>query len=255
MRYEIRASSWSEILDTSFRILRNHFGLLVGIAASVYVPMSIAGAGLAGLFERGPGGQSLVVLIGVIVAIGLLVTTGATVVFAAITYAIAELYCGRTVTWQRALARGQRHFVRLLGTTILSSIFALLGFVLLIVPGLYLVLSWVVLWPVMLIERRFGTRALGRSRDLMRGNLLRALGLLVVVWLVSSVLTTGLTLPVVAFPMLQSVVAGAVNAVTTAYGAAVAVVLYFDVRCRKEAFDLTHLAELVAAPPEGRIPA
>ena len=253
MQYEIRAMSWAEILDTSFRILRNHFGLLVGIAASVYVPMAIAGMGLAGLFERGPGEQSLVVLAGVILAIALLVTTAATLVFAATTWAIAELYCGRTVTWQQALARSQRHFARLLGTTILSSILALLGFVL-VLPGIYLVLSWVVLWPVMLIEGRFGTRALGRSRDLMRGNLLRALGLLLVVWLVSGVLSTGLALPVAAFPMLQSVVSGAVNAVTSVYGAAVAVVLYFDVRCRKEAFDLAHLAELVAAAPESRVP-
>lgn len=255
MQYEIRALSWSEILDTSFRILRNHFGLLVGIAASVYVPMGMLGMGFASLVERGPGERSLLVLAGVILAVAILVTTAATLVFAAITWAIAELYCGRTVTWQQALARGQRHFARLLGTTILSSIFALLGFAFLIVPGVYLVLCWVVLWPVMLIERRFGTRALGRSRELMRGNLLRALGLLLVVWLVSAVLSTGLALPVAAFPMLQSVVSGAVNAVTSAYGAAVAVVLYFDVRCRKEAFDLTHLAELVSAASADRAPA
>lgn len=249
MRYEIRAMSWSEIMDTAFRILRNHFVLLVGIAATVYLPLSILGGVTTRAVERGPSNYSLAELVLGGLGLVLLVSVGATIVFAAITHAIAELYCGREVTWQGALARAQRSFMPLVGTTLLSGLVVFLGFVLLIVPSIYLFLSFVVLWPVMLIEGTFGTRALRRSHALMQGHLLRALGLLSAVWVVSTVLTTALTLPVTALPILGAVVPGAVNSITNAYGAAIAVVLYFDVRCRKEAFDLEHLAALVAPPP------
>jgi len=246
MRYEIRALSGAEILDTSFRLLRNHFVLLVGITATVYFPLALLGGLIGRAAERGPSDVDFTTMLTGVATIALLGTIGGTLVFAAVTHAIAEIYCGRTVTWRQALARAQREFVRVVGTTLLFGLFLLIGLLLFVIPGLYLALSWLVLWPVMLIERRFGMRALRRSRELMRGNLLRALGVLAVVWLVSAVLGTGLALPVAAVPMLQTAVSGFVQAVTTTYGAIVTVLFYFDVRCRKEAFDLDHLARLVA---------
>src|SRR5438874_10980653 len=44
MGYEIRAMSFAEIMDTGFRIVRQHFGLIIGIAAALYVPIAILGA-------------------------------------------------------------------------------------------------------------------------------------------------------------------------------------------------------------------
>ena len=41
MRYEIRAMSAGEILDTGLRLVRTHFVPLVGISAIVNVPLSI----------------------------------------------------------------------------------------------------------------------------------------------------------------------------------------------------------------------
>lgn len=255
MRYEIRALSGAEILDTSFRVLRNHFVLLVGITASVYLPLAIVLSLIGEATERGPSDTAFMTVLVGIGAVAVLATIGGTLVFTAVTHAIAELYSGHTVTWRQALARAQREFVRVVGTTLLFALFCLLGFLLFVLPGVYLALSGAILWPVMLIERRFGMQAIRRSRDLMRGNLLRALGVLVVVWLVSAAIGTGLTLPVAAIPSVQTAVSGLVQAVTTTYGAIVTVLLYFDVRCRKEAFDLEHLARLVAGTDPGAVPA
>lgn len=246
--------SMSEILDTSFRVLRNHFALLVGIAASVYVPMSIVGAALARGFDRGPDDVSFPTLIGIVLILITLAGLATTLVFAAITHATAELFLDRPVTWRSALAHAQPRLGRIIATTLLSSLVVLLGFIALIVPGVYLALSFVVLWPVMLIEGRWGTEALRRSRTLIRGHRLRALGLLATVWFLSAVLSTGLALPAAALPRVRDVVSGAVVAVTTVYGAVVAVLLYVDVRCRKEALDVEHLARLVAPDPAGAPP-
>lgn len=45
-----------------------------------------------------------------------------------------------------------------------------IGFILLVVPGLVLATVWSVVAPVVVLERPGGLRALGRSRDLVRGN-------------------------------------------------------------------------------------
>ena len=50
----------------------------------------------------------------------------------------------------------------------------MLGFVLLIVPGIIFSLWFYVLVPVVVLEGVTGTAALGRSRELMRGNLGKA---------------------------------------------------------------------------------
>jgi hypothetical protein len=51
-------------------------------------------------------------------------------------------------------------------------------------------------------------------------------------------------------PLLGAVIEGFAQAISTAYGTVVIVLLYFDARCRKEAFDLEHLAQLVEARRE-----
>jgi hypothetical protein len=253
MRYEIRALSLVEILDTAFRLLRNHFALLVGISATVSVPAYVLGAAVGRLLDQGPAERSLPTMLVGSLGVVLILTTAWTIITAAITYACAELYCGRTPSWRAALARGQRSFVPLVGTTLLSGVLVTIGLLLLLAPGIYLTLSWVILWPVMVTERCFGMRALRRSRELMRGHLLRALGLLIVVGLISNVLSASLTLPFLGLPRLQMLASGVVSAVTTAYGAAATVLLYFDVRSRKEAFDLTHLAEIVGGGAEREV--
>ena len=52
---------------------------------------------------------------------------------------------------------------------------------------------------------------------------------------------------------LGGLASGLASAVTGAFASVALVVLYFDIRCRKEAFDIQHLARLVqasaAAPP------
>jgi hypothetical protein len=49
-------------------------------------------------------------------------------------------------------------------------------------------------------------------------------------------------------PVLGPIAQGFAQSLGVAYSAVVLVLLYFDIRCRKEAFDLEHLARLV----EGR---
>jgi hypothetical protein len=138
-------------------------------------------------------------------------------------------------------------FFPITGTFFLMGLAVLGGLLLLILPGLYLALCFYLATTVAAVEKCYGVRALKRSRELMRGNLLRALGIVVLSWIVLTVLGMGLGLAFTLMPSLAPLASGIAQSVAVAYLTAVSVVLYFDIRCRKEAFDLEHLAAQVDA--------
>jgi hypothetical protein len=243
MRYEVRTMSLAEILDTAFRLLRNHFVLICGISAVLYVPVSVFQAGMESWIEAGdPVG-----IIGGGLVGGLLLFAASTIVGVSITFAVAEVYLGRDVSIGRALRKGLEILVPVLGTSLLSALAVFGAMLLLIVPGIYVALGLVVLSQVMVLESRFGTRALRRSFALMAGHRLRAFGVLLVASVLTMVLGFAVQLALGYVPLVGPVGQGLVNSVTGGYSAAVLMLLYFDIRCRKEAFELEQLAQLVAA--------
>lgn len=241
MDYQIRAMSFGEILDMGFRIIRNHFVLLVGLQAIVVVPTRL----VADFINRGAAGSDPIAVLAGLLPVFLALLLLQPIIMAAITHAIGENYLSRSVTFGGALRFALSIVLPLVGTWILSSLVVLVGFALLIIPGLILVLAFAVLTPVMVTEQIFGLKALERSYELMKGHKLRALGLLFVTGILSTSLTAGVDLVAGFIPFVGSIVAGIVQGAANAFGAAALVVLYFDIRCRKEAFDLEHLARQV----------
>jgi hypothetical protein len=239
--------SFGEILDMGFRILKNHFVLLVGLQAIVVVPPRL----VVDFFNSGAGlSDPFTVLAGMLpVFLALLILQP--IIMAAITHAIGENYLSRSVTFGGALRFALSILLPLVGTWILASIIVLVGFALFIVPGLILFLMFALLTPVMVTEKIFGMRAMERSWVLMRGNMLRALGLVTVASILSVTLTAGVDLVAGFIPVVGSIVGGIVQGAANAFGTAALVVLYFDIRCRKEAFDLEHLARQVESGAGG----
>ncbi len=106
-----------------------------------------------------------------------------------------------------------------------------IGFVFLIVPGLFLVTIWSVAAPVVVLERPGGLGALGRSRELVRGNGWQVFGVILI--LVIGVAVVGGVIDVVASAagtavgLIVRVIVGVLSAPISALAAAV---LYFDLR-------------------------
>ena len=238
MDYEIRAMSFGEILDMGFRVLRNHFVLLVGLQAIVVVPTRL----VTDFLNREIGSSDPFMVLAGMLPVFLALLILQPIIMAAITHAISENYLSRSVTFGGALRFALSIMLPLVGTWILASVIVLVGFALLIVPGLILLLMFALLTPVMVTEQIFGMKAMERSWALMRGNMLRALGLIMVASILSVTLTAGVDLAAGFIPVVGSIVAGIVQGAANAFGTAALVVLYFDIRCRKEAFDLEHLA-------------
>jgi hypothetical protein len=119
---------------------------------------------------------------------------------------------------------------------VLASIGIGIGLIL-IVPGLYLLTIWSMLIPVIVIEGRSAGEAFGRSREIVRGNLLSVFGLVIVTFLTIGVLSAvirALFLPLPGFldVWLGSVVA---HSLTIPFAAAALTTAYFRLTAQEPA--------------------
>jgi len=117
----------------------------------------------------------------------------------------------------------------LLFVAIVAALLVLLGLILLIVPGLILITVWSVAAPVVVLERPPGLGALGRSRELVRGNGWQVFGVIIVldvfVAVVAGAIEAGAETAGTGAGIVVTVVVGILTAPISALAAAV---LYFD---------------------------
>jgi hypothetical protein len=186
------------------------------------------------------------------VAFGLFMLVVSPIVSAAITHAISEAYLGRAVSYGDSLSVGLKLLIPLTGTAFLMFLILIPAFLLLVIPGLYLAFAYMLVNQVIVIEGSTGWSALKRSHELTKQHMLRVVAVSVVSYAIMSLLSIALQLVSnQILPYAGFILDSLVQAVTTTYVAAALIVLYFDIRCRKEAFDLVHLAQrLGGAEPQ-----
>jgi hypothetical protein len=122
-----------------------------------------------------------------------------------------------------------------LGNLILVGLVAgigiVIGFVLIIVPGLILITIWSVAAPVVVLERPGGLRALGRSRELVKGNgwnVFAVILLLVILVVVVTIILEGVAAAAgTGVGIVVRVILGILTAPISSLAAAV---LYFELR-------------------------
>jgi hypothetical protein len=201
------------------------------------------------------------------IASALLVLMGTFLASGACYRGITSAYLGHRTTWRESLGFALRRLHSILWVTFLTYLCAGLGLLLCIVPGVYLFGCFAVGIPVLLTENTKGTKALGRSRRLVRGFWWRTIGVVVLgsilVAIVSGVIQ-GLVLGITSIGsgssdwvwVIANTIAGTVGSmITTPFTAAFIAVLYFDLRVRKEAFDLQLVANRIGVEsPAGELP-
>lgn len=144
----------------------------------------------------------------------------------------------------------------------------IIGLIIALIPlTIWLYFAWSVAIPAMLTEDVRGTKALARSFRLVRRRWWPVFGVQLVATvatgLIASILAIipeivllgGLGDSELAALTLRGLSTAIASIVTTPFLAAVTVVLYFDLRVRKEGFDLQLLAQQIGVPPPEGIPA
>jgi hypothetical protein len=275
----LRPLGIGEILDVALKIVWRNASTLVRVVVFVVFPVQVISAfvtasaapsrlntdtgafGTSGTTTSDVGAVAAAIV--VVVVLGVISSTLAS---GACFRAIASAYLGERTGWRQSLGYALRHAHSLLWITFLSSLVAGLGLIACIIPGVYLWVGFAVAVPVLFTEGVRGRRALGRSRTLVRGFWWRAFGVTALGYLLTGILSgviSGLVVGVSTVSageatlagVVVSIVSGTVSKVlTTPFVAAFVTVLYFDLRVRKEAFDLQLLAERIGVePPAGAL--
>jgi hypothetical protein len=166
------------VFERVFETYRDQFGLLVPAALAVFVPVAI----INGLILSAGGilGAVLAAAVGVV----------ATYWFQGmVVEAARDILDGRRDQTVGSLFSSVAPVVGpLIGAGLVAGIAIGIGFILLIVPGLFLLTIWAVVAPVIVLERPGVFPALGRSRELVRGHGWQVFGVIVVLFLLQIVL-------------------------------------------------------------------
>jgi hypothetical protein len=114
---------------------------------------------------------------------------------------------------------------------IVAAIGIVIGFVLIIVPGLILITIWAVAAPVVVLERPGVFPALGRSRELVRGNGWQVFGVIFVLFFLVLFVSSGIEIAADSAGTGAGLVARVVVGVLSApFSALAAAVLYFELQ-------------------------
>jgi hypothetical protein len=145
---------------------------------------------------------------------------------------VADLQDGRRDASPGQLLRAAMPVLgQLIGVAIVGGIGVVIGFFLLIVPGLILITVWSVAAPVVVLERPPGLRALGRSRELVRGNGWQVFGVILVLGVLVNIVAGAIELGAESAGTGAGIVVRVVLGVLTAPLLALASsVLYFELR-------------------------
>jgi hypothetical protein len=184
-----------------------------------------------------------------------LIAFGALIVFSiayplctgALVVNISSSYLGESIGAGESYARAFKKLWRLLIAQGWSTLLVLFGLLLCVIPGLVLAMQLLVVPQVVLLEDMKAWPAIGRSRALMSDYLGKALLLSLVVWLLGIVAGEAISLAVHAVPWPLPIVGDFLSyfllqTLMLPFSIATLVLLYYDLRIRKEAFDLQRLA-------------
>ncbi len=263
--WELRPLSLGEILDRTFSLYRRHFLLFLGITALPH--LLILGLNLVELtflkfpaagghrgaeqFQASSSAGLLTVVGGVLVGLFVYLTAylfaqGGTV------HAVSELYLGRTTTVGASLGKMWGQLFKLFRVLVLNVLAILGATVFFIIPGIYVACRLLTCVPAALLENLGARESLGRSWGLTRDNAGRSF----VIWvLYCSILYAAIFLFMIPFGIVVALTANDpgmawVSLFLLQLGSFLAGILvgpflmiatsvfYYDLRVKKEAFDL-----------------
>src|SRR5215211_6273981 len=232
-----------EILSTAFQLYQRHWRTLLAIAAVVVVPFTLLqyllGDQIRTRGEETANGVVIETASWAVGIAGLVTALAALLSFLVLTGAITRAVAAEVAGEDPSVEQSYRFGFHRLGSVLLVSVLVGLaivgGLILFIIPGIYIGVRLCVSIEALVVEGRRGTEAMGRSWGLVSGHWWHAFGTLVVGGLLTGIVNAVITTPFGNTSwFVQGLVAAVATVITMPYGVLVGVLLYLDLRARKE---------------------
>jgi hypothetical protein len=246
----LRPRSPTELVDAAFQLYRRDPLPFITALASVYVPwlLIIAMSGLSSMMtgQTDPAQFDLGPWMFVIVGGGVAYVLAASVT----TVLASDAYFGRAPDLAKAYRVLIQRLGHLLVATLLFGICLMMGFFLFFIPGLYVFGRLFANKQVVLLENVNGISAIGRSWRLSKGSVRHVINTMGLVILLNFAVGFGANLFARLIPsqIVQLLIATAVSVVVYPLVGILETLLYYDVRIRREGFDIEYLAAASPAP-------
>lgn len=266
---DLRPMTLGEVLDRTFKLYKSNFWLFAGITAmpllvSLVINIGAAGMGinqknLAGSIAASPGMLFSVIGGGLLFLVIYLFLLGAAQ--AATVFAVSDLYLGRTPSLRESYRRVGGKALRVISILIIAGLMVGFGFLLLVIPGIILLCRTALAVPASMLEDSKSIRSIERSMNLTKGFSGQIFIIFLMVWVLSWVVAMIFDAPFSYFATAQH--ATSFGILTLQYlssfiaqvligpiGTIAFSLMYYNLRVRKEAFDIQHLmASLGTASP------
>lgn len=272
---DLRPLSLGELLDRTFSVYRRNFALFLGIASIPYlflIALMTLAAVLIGLSlpfaaasaRHAPlAGPALAGLVGGALFASLIFGAAFALSAAAAVFAVSEIYAGRKPTILASLRLAVGRTWAILGVLVLIALISMAGLIVFIVPGIYFGCRLSVAIASALVEGIGPTEAIRRSLNLTKDFAGRAFLILLL-----TVCLSYAAMAVFQMPFFILIAASAKNpamvmvwtglmeignltgSILVAPVSAIAfALLYYDLRVRKEAFDLQLMMQAIGPDP------
>ena len=271
----IRPMGLGDILDGALRLYRRNFGQFLGIFAIAYLPAVLLSlvamywmfSGLLGA-ETGSADDptSMLPFLGGTIALGIglvaMYLIAVPLAQGALIWAVSRRYLGKSISIAEAYRQVLRRFGHLLVAVILTGLATLGGTLLCYIPGVIVSFMFSFATIEVVLEDRDGVEGMRRSWQLASYDFWKVVGTLVVLSLLVAIAVWALSAPfslISAIPtqdenpmMGMNLAAQAISSLVQILLQPVQIVgtilLYYDLRIRKEGFDIELLAQAMGEP-------
>jgi hypothetical protein len=215
------------VLSEAWEMYKAHWRHLLTIALAVYAAVAVISFVVSLLLDRWAAGI-LVALVSLVATFWLQ---------GALVRAVDDVRDGRAdLSLGETFARVRPQLPAIIVAGVLAAIGVILGLILLIIPGLFLLTRWILIIPVIVLEGRSAGESFGRSWELVRGYAWNVFGVIVLTILI--LIGFRIVLEIVLFPLsdefqslLTELIAGTV---ATPFAVLAWTLLYFRMRDAKE---------------------
>ncbi len=236
MKYELRNYSFGQTLGKGFNLYFDNFFYVVGTSLVIYLPSLYLGIFTKVSETEGLDAAGLYKLLYSIIA--------SIFLSALITNIISKKYLGKTLSIRDYFLVHLPLLISILLLSLLETILLVLGFALLVVPGIILLVGYSVSVNALVIEGVSPVESLRRSWRLTKGKRWPILGLIMLYIVINFLVAYPITNFIgETYPNIYDITAYILSALLDPIGSCIFVVVYFNLRVEKEGFNVEHLAE------------